>query len=668
LGASVNLFLPNPQQNLPFMKSKHLPGLLGALVALTLTFAPAMRGEDPPPPAPTAPAADSPAPPPAEQPAKPEVTAAPTAAENPAPSSVVPTADKPAPPPAAQPATPEAAATPTAAESPASAPEAAKPPAAAPAPETELRRLDTEVEQTGSDVHRRVKAAVQAAVRKHGVSHHTGNERVVFLQDILVGNDETVDQAVSICGSTTVDGKANDQAVSICGNTTVNGTVGDQAVSVLGSTTVNGSVGDQVVAVGGDVVVNGHVGGQIVSVGGNVKLGPDAVVNGEVVVVGGTLQKNPTAVVHGSVQQVRLPAINWLFAWARSALFKGRLLSFASGAGWAWLVAGAVLGFYVLLALIFPRGIEKCAGTLEQHPGYCILTAFLTMLAMPLVFLLLALTGIGLVIVPFLGIGLFGCRVFGRATMLAWFGRRFTGMFGEGPWSHAAMAVLVGGILVMMLYLVPIVAFLVAMLIGFLGLGTVIYTLIRSMRRNGAKPAPAGAIVPSVAGSPLAVPAVALAAGSSGDVAGAAAVPPIMAAAPGQPVISAATLPRAGFGIRTAALLIDFILCGMVLILIPFVHFGCGVFLLILAAYGAVMWELRGTTVGGSICHLKVVRLDDRPLDWTCTIVRALSCFLSLIVVGLGFFWVAFDDEKQSWHDKIAGTVVVQVPRNVALI
>ena len=39
----------------------------------------------------------------------------------------------------------------------------------------------------------------------------------------------------------------------------------------------------------------------------------------------------------------------------------------------------------------------------------------------------------------------------------------------------------------------------------------------------------------------------------------------------------------------------------MVLLLIPFVHFGLGLFLLILAAYGAVMWVLRGTTVGGSI-------------------------------------------------------------------
>ena len=113
----------------------------------------------------------------------------------------------------------------------------------------------------------------------------------------------------------------------------------------------------------------------------------------------------------------------------------------------------------------------------------------------------------------------------------------------------------------MMLYLVPILAFLVAMLIGFLGLGTVIYTLIRAMRRNGAKPAPAGAPAPPAAGAPAVVPVVALAAGGSGDTA-AAAVPPIMAAAPGQPVISAATPPRAGFWIRTAALLVDVILCG----------------------------------------------------------------------------------------------------------
>jgi len=141
-----------------------------------------------------------------------------------------------------------------------------------------------------------------------------------------------------------------------------------------------------------------------------------------------------------------------------------------------------------------------------------------------------------------------------------------------------------------------------------------------------------------------------------------------MAPAAPPPAISAMTLPRAGFVIRTAALCIDLLLCILVIEVIPWVHFHCGLILIVLASYGAVMWKLRGTTVGGSICHLKVVRLDDRPLDWTVAIVRSLSCFLSLFVVGLGFLWVAIDDEKQAWHDKIAGTTVVRVPKSVALI
>ena len=43
--------------------------------------------------------------------------------------------------------------------------------------------------------------------------------------------------------------------------------------------------------------------------------------------------------------------------------------------------------------------------------------------------------------------------------------------------------------------------------------------------------------------------------------------------------------------------------------------------------------------------------------------MRALGCFLSLAVVGLGFIWIAFDGAHQAWHDKIAGTVVVRVPK-----
>jgi uncharacterized RDD family membrane protein YckC len=88
----------------------------------------------------------------------------------------------------------------------------------------------------------------------------------------------------------------------------------------------------------------------------------------------------------------------------------------------------------------------------------------------------------------------------------------------------------------------------------------------------------------------------------------------------------------------------------------------------VLAVYGAVMWKTRGSTIGGSVFDLRVVRLDGRPIDWETAIVRALSCFLSMVVVGLGFIWIAFDGNKQAWHDKIAGTVVVRVAKGVPLV
>jgi uncharacterized RDD family membrane protein YckC len=133
-----------------------------------------------------------------------------------------------------------------------------------------------------------------------------------------------------------------------------------------------------------------------------------------------------------------------------------------------------------------------------------------------------------------------------------------------------------------------------------------------------------------------------------------------------------ATLPRAGFWIRMGALVIDVIVVSVVLDLLfggwgwhyGWYHGTDRSELVVLAAYGAIMWKtLQGRTVGGMVCDLQVVRLDGHELDWPTVIVRALGCVLSAAVVGLGFFWIVIDDGRQAWHDKLAGTVVVRVPR-----
>jgi uncharacterized RDD family membrane protein YckC len=114
------------------------------------------------------------------------------------------------------------------------------------------------------------------------------------------------------------------------------------------------------------------------------------------------------------------------------------------------------------------------------------------------------------------------------------------------------------------------------------------------------------------------------------------------------------------------ALVIDLVLVSFVLSLLY--HQGARGTLLVVAAYAAIMWKLRGSTVGGIVFDLQVARLDGRLLDWETAIVRALACFLSLAILGLGFFWIAIDPERQAWHDKIAGTVVVRAARGAALV
>jgi uncharacterized RDD family membrane protein YckC len=358
---------------------------------------------------------------------------------------------------------------------------------------------------------------------------------------------------------------------------------------------------------------------------------------------------------------------------------------------------------------------------------------------------LLGVTLIGIAAIPFVVTAIVCAVLFGKAVMLAWLGGRMTGGRATGALGHPAFAVLAGGAVVLALYLVPVLGFATYNLLGILGFGAVVYTLILALRaRQGTTFAPASprAAQPSASasrfseGSPSSepppsaawsaaaaqseAPAATIAAatystagadltagadttaglgttsaadttagtgatagvgataaadttagtgatagagttagaGSTATAAGAGSS--ATAAGAGTPPRVTASLPRAGFWIRMAALLIDVLLVGFALSLL---HHSSHLHLLVLGAYGAVMWKLRGSTVGGIVFDLRVVRLDGREIEWETAIVRALACFLSLAVAGLGFIWIAFDANNQAWHDKIAGTVVVRLPK-----
>lgn len=72
-------------------------------------------------------------------------------------------------------------------------------------------------------------------------------------------------------------------------------------------------------------------------------------------------------------------------------------------------------------------------------------------------------------------------------------------------------------------------------------------------------------------------------------------------------------------------------------------------------------WRSRQATPGKMA--LTAIIIDEKtagpPSIWQhCG--RYLAYFVSLLPFGLGFVWIAFDNKKQGWHDKMAGTLVVR--------
>ncbi len=57
---------------------------------------------------------------------------------------------------------------------------------------------------------------------------------------------------------------------------------------------------------------------------------------------------------------------------------------------------------------------------------------------------------------------------------------------------------------------------------------------------------------------------------------------------------------------------------------------------------------------------LRVVGTDGRPIGLGAAVLRWVGIVISAAVVLLGLVWVAIDQRKQGWHDKLAGTVVLR--------
>jgi uncharacterized RDD family membrane protein YckC len=122
-------------------------------------------------------------------------------------------------------------------------------------------------------------------------------------------------------------------------------------------------------------------------------------------------------------------------------------------------------------------------------------------------------------------------------------------------------------------------------------------------------------------------------------------------------------VPKAGFWIRFAAGLIDWIilsLLGAALRAIAGGAAGTQMGTLLLIAYSVLLIGGPGQTVGMMVLGIMVVATDGSKAGYLRAFIRWLGSILSALVLYLGFLWIAWDPQKQAWHNKIAGTYVVK--------
>ena len=136
-------------------------------------------------------------------------------------------------------------------------------------------------------------------------------------------------------------------------------------------------------------------------------------------------------------------------------------------------------------------------------------------------------------------------------------------------------------------------------------------------------------------------------------------------------------LKYAGFWIRLVASVIDGLLLTIVTAPILISIYGVGYYadpslefqgladFVVSAVLPAVIvilfWIHRQATPGKMAVSARVVdaRTGANPTTAQC-IGRYFAYIPSVLVLGIGLLWVAFDSRKQGWHDKLAGTVVIR--------
>lgn len=231
-----------------------------------------------------------------------------------------------------------------------------------------------------------------------------------------------------------------------------------------------GLVLDDVVVIGGNLTVNGVVRGDTVVIGGNLIVGQYAKVLGDTVVLFGKIVKAPGAEIVKNVVEVPLDkGILAIFAGLFSIMGLWTLGLF----GLAMVMSFVVL--LPLIAIIFTANVGRTSFYVQTHPWKSCYYGFIVALLLVPVNLFLAITVIGLPLIPLVVIVLCAAILFGYTVMCQFVGLKFFKAI-KKKGQPMVIEVIVGLLILWAVAMVPFVGWLIKAFIWLTGLGATVAT------------------------------------------------------------------------------------------------------------------------------------------------------------------------------------------------
>lgn len=242
-------------------------------------------------------------------------------------------------------------------------------------------------------------------------------------------------------------------------------------------TIADGQDADNVIAIGGQITVNGLVGQNVVAIAGSVVLTNKAVVRGNVIVVGGVVARGSGSLVYGDITEINSSTLSE----AITSAMRGEL------EGWSLILNIISLCFFaiilittLIMTLLIPRSLALIANAIESNKLKSFFWGILATLMIVPFFMLLAISIIGIVLIPLAFTVLLIAAIVGFIAFGVLLGNFIITRIFRGYKKSLVKEALVGVSLLWLLGWIPLyIGMLIKVLAITFGLGGVLIALCR---------------------------------------------------------------------------------------------------------------------------------------------------------------------------------------------